>query len=118
MGPWELKLFNGEGGEVTETDDGLCCGDESLCEGANCGCENGVGEDAHVEVKTDSEAADKHKPVSVPGGLITGGGDHVPKQLRVLAGGGEPFMCLSREDVDGCGVGGEGDSGFVRTGGG
>ena len=52
MAPGELKLFNGEGGEIPKANDGLCSGDECLCEGADGGCKHRAGEDAHVEVET------------------------------------------------------------------
>ena len=57
VGAGELELFNGEGGEVAKTDDGLCGCDESLCEVTDHGSENGAGENAHVEVQPNSEAA-------------------------------------------------------------
>ena len=107
VAPGELKLFNGEGGEVPKANDGLCSGDECLCESANSGCKNGAGENAHVKVKADGKAANQHEPGCIPGWLIAGRGDHVPQQLRILAGGGVPRMGLSSENVDGSGVGGK-----------
>ncbi len=106
-------MFYGKGGKVTETNDGLCCGNESLCEGTNGGCKHRAGENAHIEVQTDSKAANKHEPGCVTSWLIAGSGDHVPKQLCVLAGSGEPLVSLGSKDVDGNGVRGKGDGGFV-----
>ena len=45
--------------------------------------------------------------------MIARGGDHVSKELCVLAGSGEPCMGLSSKDIDGSGVRGKGDGGFV-----
>ena len=79
MAPGELKLFDGEGGEVPKANDGLCSGNECLCEIADDGCKNRTGEYAHVKVQADGKAANQHEPGGIPGWLFAGRGDHVPK---------------------------------------
>ena len=79
MAPVELKLFDGEGGEVPKANDGLCSGNECLCESANDGCQNKTGENAHVKVQADGKAANQHEPSGISGWLFTGRGDHVPE---------------------------------------
>ena len=53
MGPRKLELFNTQGREVPQTNDGLCSRNESLREIADDGSKNGARPNAHVEVKAD-----------------------------------------------------------------
>ena len=57
---WKLYLLNSESGKIAEANDGLGCGDKSLCEGTNHGRKNGTGKYAHVEIKSNSETPDEH----------------------------------------------------------